>query len=151
MEEGLMFADRIRKFFQLKEVDIRTYSPLTLAYMGDAVYDLVVRTVIVERGNTSVNKLHHYTIGYVKAKAQAMLADELLPYLTQEEQEVLRRGRNAKPYTKARNATMSEYKKATSMEALIGYLYLTGQDDRMFFLMKLGMEMIDARRDTYGK
>lgn len=151
MEESLTLAARIRALFQMKEVDIRTYSPLTLAYIGDAIYDLVVRTVIVERGNTSVNRLHHYVIEYVKAPAQAMLADELLPYLTEEEQEILRRGRNAKPYTKARNATMSEYKKATSMEALVGYLYLTGQEERLLMLMKLGMERIEAGRNTDGK
>lgn len=145
MEESLTLAARIRALFQMKEVDIRTYSPLTLAYIGDAIYDLVVRTVIVERGNTSVNRLHHYVIEYVKAPAQAMLSD------TEEEQEILRRGRNAKPYTKARNATMSEYKKATSMEALVGYLYLTGQEERLLMLMKLGMERIDAGRNTDGK
>ena len=151
MEESLTFASKIKELFQLKEVDIRTYSPLTLAYIGDSIYDLVVRTVIVSGGNTSVNKLHHYTIAYVKAPAQAMMAKMLLPYLTEEEQDILRRGKNAKPYTKAKNATMDEYKKATSMEALVGYLYLTGQEERLLELMKLGMELIDAQEKSNGR
>lgn len=145
MEESLTFVSKMKDFFQLKEVDIRTYSPLTLAYIGDSIYDLIIRTVIVSRGNTSVNKLHHHTIQYVKAPAQAKIAKALLPYLTEEEQDILRRGRNAKPYTKAKNATMEEYKKATSLEALVGYLYLIGREERLLELMKLGMEWIDAQ------
>ena len=104
MENGLTFIQRIREAFEGKEVDIRTYSPLTLAYIGDSIYDLVIRTVVVMRGNAPANKLHHYTIRYVNATAQALLLDALLPELTEEEQVILKRGRNAKPYTKAKHA-----------------------------------------------
>ena len=79
MENGLTFIQRIREAFEGKEVDIRTYSPLTLAYIGDSIYDLVIRTVVVMRGNAPANKLHHYTIRYVNATAQALLLDALLP------------------------------------------------------------------------
>ena len=72
----------IKKSFALKEVDIRTYSPLTLAYIGDAVYDLIFRTMVVQKGNTSVNKLHNQTIQYVKAPAQAVLAEKILDRLS---------------------------------------------------------------------
>lgn len=143
MENGVTFAEQIRNAWSRKEVDIRTYSPLTLAYIGDSIYDLVVRTVVVMRGNAPANKLHHYTIRYVNAGAQAMLVDALQPFFTEEEQNILRRGRNAKPYTKAKHATMAEYKKATSLEALMGYLYLQGQEERLLELIRKGMELIE--------
>lgn len=150
MENGLTFAQRIREAFEAKEVDIRTYSPLTLAYIGDSIYDLVIRTVVVMRGNAPANKLHHYTIRYVNAAAQAILVDALLPELTEEEQVILRRGRNAKPYTKARHATMAEYKKATALETLMGYLYLTGQEERMLQLIRRGMDIIEMQETEYA-
>ena len=146
MENGLTFVQRIRDAFQGNEVDIRTYSPLTLAYIGDSIYELVIRTVVVMRGNAPANKLHHYTIRYVNAQAQALLVDVLEQEFTEEEQVILKRGRNAKPYTKAKHATMSEYKKATALEALMGYLYLTGQEERMLELVQKGMEVIEERQ-----
>ena len=130
----------IKKSFALKEVDIRTYSPLTLAYIGDAVYDLIFRTMVVQKGNTSVNKLHNQTIQYVKAPAQAVLAEKILDRLSPEEFAVYKRGRNAKPYTMAKNATMEEYKKATGLEALTGYLYLTNQMERALELIRMGLQ-----------
>ncbi len=130
----------IKKSFALKEVDIRTYSPLTLAYIGDAVYDLIFRTMVVQKGNTSVNKLHNQTIQYVKAPAQAVLAQKILDRLSPEEFAVYKRGRNAKPYTMAKNATMEEYKKATGLEALTGYLYLTNQMERALELIRMGLQ-----------
>ena len=85
MEESISLLNLIKQSFDLKEVDIRTYSPLTLAYIGDAVYDLIFRTVVVEQGNTSANKLHHKTIQYVKAPAQAVLIEAILEHLTKKE------------------------------------------------------------------
>lgn len=144
MEESVSLLSLIKKSFDLKEVDIRTYSPLTLAYIGDAVYDLIIRTVVVEKGNTSANKLHKQTIEYVKAPAQARLIEAILDDLTEEEAGIYRRGKNAKPYTMAKNATMNEYKKATGLEALVGYLYLTDQVERILQLMQNGLHKINA-------
>ncbi len=130
----------IKEQFNLKEVDIRTYSPLALAYIGDGVFDLIIRTIVVGRGNTRANKLHCRTSHIVKAHTQAMLAEKLLPYLTEEENSVYRRGRNAHSPTMAKNATVADYRKATGLEALVGYLYLTEQFERILFLVKEGLE-----------
>ena len=140
MEESISLLDLIKQSFELKEVDIRAYSPLTLAYIGDCVYDLVIRTVVVERGNEPANKLHKKTVAYVKAQTQASMIEALLPYLTEEEEAVYKRGRNAKSYTSAKNASIGDYRKATGMEALVGYLYLTGQEARIMELIKTGLK-----------
>ena len=140
MEESINLLNLIKRSFDLKEVDIRTYSPLTLAYIGDCVYDLVIRTVVVERGNEPANKLHKKTVAYVKAQTQASMIEALLPYLTEEEEAVYKRGRNAKSYTSAKNASIGDYRKATGMEALVGYLYLTGQEARIMELIKTGLK-----------
>ena len=140
MEESISLLDLIKQSFELKEVDIRAYSPLTLAYIGDCVYDLVIRTVLVERGNEPANKLHKKTVAYVKAQTQAAMIEALLPYLTEEEEAVYKRGRNAKSYTSAKNASIGDYRKATGMEALVGYLYLTGQEARIMELIKTGLK-----------
>ena len=136
MEASLSY---LKEMFQLADTDIRTYSPLTLAYIGDAIYDLVVRTILVEKGNTQVNKLNQRANRLVKASAQSEMIEKLKPYLTEEEMAVFKRGRNAKSYTMAKNATMSDYRRATGFEALMGYLYLTEQWERMLELIKLGM------------
>lgn len=140
MEESVTILGAIKREFACKEVDIRTYSPLTLAYIGDAIYDLVIRTIVVERGNTSPNKLHNKTVKYVSAVVQAKLVDGLWEELTQEEQEICRRGRNAKSYTTAKNASVIEYRKATGLEALCGYLYLQGRQERLLSLIKKAIE-----------
>ncbi len=138
MEEGL--NQKIKEAFAIESVDIRTYSPLTLAYIGDGIFDLMIRTVVVGRGNTSANQLHHKTSHIVKAHSQALMAEALTDYLTQEEADVYRRGRNAKSHTMAKNATVSDYRSATGFEALMGYLYLTDQTERLLTLVTLAME-----------
>lgn len=130
----------IQKIFPGKQQDVRTYSPLTLAYIGDAVYEVIIRTVVVERANRPANALHHITVKYVSAGAQSRIIQALMEELTEEEQAVYRRGKNAKPHTTAKNASLSDYMKATGFEAVIGYLYLTGQTDRVLKLVKLGIE-----------
>lgn len=142
MEEGINLLEQIRSRFQCRDVDIRTYSPLTMAYIGDAIYDLVIRTVVVERGNRSANDLHRKTIQYVKAGAQAEMIEALSDLLTEEEAGIYRWGRNAKFYTKAKNASVGEYRKATGMEALMGYLYMTGRTERMLELIQEGIHRI---------
>lgn len=125
--------------FGVEEKDIRTYSPLTLAYIGDGIYDLVIRSLVVGEGNTHANLLHRKTSGMVKAKAQSELIEALLPELTEEEEAVYRRGRNAHSPTMAKNATMSDYRRATGFEALMGYLYLKNEFPRLVELVKLGL------------
>lgn len=142
MEESISLLDLIKQSFELKEVDIRAYSPLTLAYIGDCIFDLVIRTVVVERGNEPANKLHRKTVAYVKAQTQAAMIEALLPELSEEELSVYKRGRNAKSYTSAKNASVGDYRKATGLEALMGYLYLTGKESRMLDLIKTGLQRL---------
>ena len=99
---------KLKELFDLKDADLRTYSPLTLAYIGDGVYELVIRSVVVERANRSANDLHKKTTRYVKAPAQSAMIEALLPELTEEEEAVYRRGRNAKSYTTAKNASVAD-------------------------------------------
>ncbi len=142
MEENLSFLNMIKETFECKEQDVRAYSPLTLAYIGDGIYDLVIRTVIVERANRSANDLHKRATKYVKAEAQAKMVIALEEELTEDEKAVYKRGRNAKSYTIAKNATMADYRKATGFEALMGFLYLTGQTNRLLYLVKRGIELV---------
>ncbi len=132
--------DYINEKFDITSKDIRTYSPLTLAYIGDAIYDLVIRSVLVNRGNTAVNNLHKKASAIVKAPAQAAVAASIMEDLTDEEKDIYRRGRNSKPHTKAKNASTMEYLEATGLEAVVGFLYLKGDTDRALDLIKLGLE-----------
>ncbi len=137
MDEGIKY---LQEQFQLEDVDIRRYSPLSLAYIGDAVYEIIIRTVLVMRGDRPVQQFHREASQLSRAGRQAQMAEAILPALTPEEGDILRRGRNAHPNTKAKHATLSEYRKATGLEALMGYLYLTHQWNRLTDLIKLGMD-----------
>ena len=128
--------------FGLEGKDIRTYSPLTLAYIGDVVFDLVIRSILVNKGNTAVNNLHKKTSAIVKAPSQAALVAAVMDDLTQEEKDIYRRGRNSKPHTKAKNASTMEYLEATGYEAVLGFLYLTGDMDRACMLIRLGAQRL---------
>ena len=139
MEESLSLLSLLKRDFGLQEVDLRTYSPLTLAFVGDCIYDLILRTVIVERHNASPNQLHQEKSRLAKASAQAQMAEALQPHLTPEEEAVYRRGRNAKSHTTAKNASVLDYRKATGLEALYGYLYLSGQEERLLALLRLSL------------
>lgn len=130
----------IRGQFAIAPPDLRTYSPLTLAFIGDGVYDLVIRSMVVGQGNTNVSALHHKTSHFVKANAQANMIEKLLPALTPEEADIYRRGKNAKSSTMAKNATIADYHKATGFEALMGFLYLNNDFRRIVELVKLGLE-----------
>ena len=142
MEAGLSLLGQIKKEFQCKEVDVRAYSPLTLAYIGDAVYEMVIRTVIVERANKAANELHKKTVKYVQAGTQAAMIMALQDILTEDEMAVFKRGRNAKSNTSAKNASITDYRKATGFEALIGFLYLMDDMDRVLYLVKDGIERV---------
>ena len=131
-----------KEAMKLKEVEAREYSPLALAYLGDAVYELAIRTFVMNHGNTQVNKMHKKTAGLVKAEAQANFYKVLEEELTEEEKAVYRRGRNAKSVTMAKHATMKDYRMATGFEALMGYLYPTEQMERMAELLGHGLKKL---------
>ena len=145
MEESLTLLKLIKRDFGLGEVDLRTLSPLTLAFVGDCVYDLILRTVIVERHNASPNQLHLEKSRLAKAPAQAEMAEALQEHLTQEEIAVYRRGRNAKSHTTAKNASVLDYRKATGLEALYGWLYLSGQEERLLQLIRISLDVLGWR------
>ncbi len=126
----------IRQQFALEEKDIRSFSPLALAYIGDGIYELVIRTVTVRQGSRQVNKLHRDTSRLVKAQAQSEMMKTLLPLLTEQEADIYRRGRNAKSFSVAKNASVGDYRRATGFEALMGYLYLQGDMERLSELVQ---------------
>lgn len=135
------FLEMIADTFPGKHQDIRSYSGLALAYIGDVVYDLVIRTMVVSRANRSVNDLHRITVRYVSAGAQSKIVQALMGSLTEEEQSVYRRGKNSKPHTTAKNASVADYLRATGFEAVLGYLYLKDDMERVLYLVKKGIEL----------
>ncbi len=137
MEESMR---ELAEGFQLPPLDVKLYSPLTLAYIGDAIYELVIRTILVRRGNTQVNKLHKQASGLVKAEKQSEMIGLLEEEFTEEELHIYRRGRNAKSNTSAKNASIVDYRRATGFEAVMGYLYLKGNYSRMLELIRKGLE-----------
>ncbi len=141
MEAGL--NEYLNSKFDIESKDIRTYSPLTLAYIGDAIFDVIIRSILVNKGNTAVNKLHQRASSIVKAPTQAKMAAALMEDFTEEEADWYRRGRNSKPHTKAKNATTMDYLEATGFESVIGYLYLTDNMDRICELTSLGINRLN--------
>lgn len=135
-QTGYDLSAYIREQFALDKHDIRTYSPLVLAYIGDGIYELMIRSMVVEQGNRQVNKLHQQASRFVKAQAQSEMMETLLPLLSEEEVQIYKRGRNAKSYTTAKNASVNDYRRATGFEALMGYLYLNGNIERLTELVK---------------
>ena len=135
----------IKEQFNVPDVDVRTYSPLTLAYIGDGIYDLIIRSLVVAKGNTRASELHKRTSQIVKAKTQAEMIEAIMPMLSDEENDIYKRGRNAKSPTMAKNATMSDYRKATGFEALMGYLYVKDEVPRLVELVKAGIEAMEIK------
>ena len=126
MEKGVVwqFDSYMQEIFQMKEVDPGTYSPLTLAYIGDSIYDLVIKSLVVNEGNKQVQKLHKATSTLVQASAQSKMMRRMQEHLTEEEHAVFKRGRNTKSVSPAKNQSITDYRRATGFEALMGYLYL---------------------------
>lgn len=153
MEKGLewQFDSYLQEIFQLKEVDIQEYSPLTLAYIGDGIYDLVIRTLVINRGNKQVQKLHQETSALVQASAQSRMMRVLQEKLTEEEHAVYKRGRNAKSVSPAKNQSVTDYRRATGFEALMGYLYLKKDWKRMLELIRDGLESLEEEDDRLTK
>lgn len=146
METGLMeeFLQFYRRTMGLVPAETGQYSPLVLAYVGDAVYEVMVRTKVVNAGNVPVNKLHKKSSRLVCANAQARMIKLLEPRLTDEENAVFKRGRNAKSYTCAKNASIADYRLATGFEALVGWLFLSEQFERLAVLVSEGMQALEA-------
>lgn len=133
------FFDEI-SLIDKSKISANQYSPLVLAYIGDAVFEMCVRTMVVTEANAPVNILNKKTRKYVNAKAQSEMFYKIKDSLTEEEFAVLKRGRNAKSFTSAKNSTISDYRHATGLEALFGYLYLKGLNERIIKLFKLCIE-----------
>ena len=121
MEESISLLAQIKREFGLGEVDLRTYSPLTLAFVGDCIYDLIIRTMVVECHNASPNRLHKEKSRLVKAQTQALMGDAIQSFLT----------------------PVGDYRKATALEALYGYLYLDDRMDRLMELIKISLNELD--------
>lgn len=117
--------------------ELKLISPLTWAYIGDAVYELYVREYLIKNTNLKPHRLHIETIKYVKASAQANILKKVEEYLTEEEKDIVKRGRNTKTHSAPKNADLTDYMYATAFEALIGYLYVTGQNERLEEILKL--------------
>ena len=137
------FDTYMQELFQMKEVDIKEYSPLTLAYIGDSIYDLIIKSLGVNEGNRQVQKLHKETSMRVQASAQSKMMRAIQEHLTEEEHAVFKRGRNAKSVSPAKNQSITDYRRATGFEALMGYLYLKKEWKRMLELVKIGLESMD--------
>lgn len=134
----------IKNTFHTPDINPDQYSPLTLAYMGDCAYEIVIRTLLVHKGNTHVDRLNKRASNLAKAGTQSQLIGAIMEQLTEEEVTIYKRGRNAKSYTSAKNASINDYRRATGFEALIGWLYLKGEFERMTELIRLGFEGIGA-------
>lgn len=134
------FLTDVEKYFGGSKLKPEQYSALGLAYIGDGVYDLIIRTIVIELGNGKVKNFHRLTSGVVKAESQAKLVKEILELLSEDELAVYRHGRNAKSATSAKNASITDYRVATGFEALLGYLYLKHEMDRALSLVKTGLE-----------
>lgn len=140
------FDSYMQELFQMREVDAGEYSPLTLAYIGDSIYDLVIKSLVINKGNKQVKNLHRETSSYVQAKTQSLMMRTMQEYLTEEEHAIYKRGRNAKSVSPAKNQSVTDYRRATGFEALMGYLYLKKEWKRMLDLIKIGLDSLEPNQ-----
>ena len=128
-------------------MNIKLLNPLTLAYMGDAVLDQHVRKYIVLKLRSKPNRLHQMSKLYVSAKSQVQTLETLIeePWFTEEEMDILKRGRNAKSYTKAKNTDVQTYRKSSALESVIGFLYLEHREERLKVLLDKIIEIVNER------
>ena len=138
-------------FPYLSDTNAGMYSPLALAYIGDAVYEIYVRSHVLEHGNTVVNKLHRASTHYVSAPAQSKVVRALTAYLTAEEEAVYKRGRNAHSNTSAKNADIVDYRHATGFEALLGYLFISRNYERLNEIINISFKIIDDNKENGGE
>ena len=142
---GFEFDSYMQEVFQMKEVDVNSYSPLTLAYIGDSIYDLIIKSLVINQGNRQVNKLHKETSMYVQASTQSLMMRAMQEELTEEEHAVYKRGRNAKSVSPAKNQSITDYRRAPGFEALVGYPYLKKEWKRMLDLVKIGLDSLKEK------
>ena len=135
----------IHAAFGTEAADIKTYSPLTFAYIGDAVFEIIIRTLIVEQGQRAANTLHKHTTKIVCAQTQAKMIEAVYGELTEEEQNIYRRGKNTKINSAAKNASLADYRKATGFEALCGYLFLKDDTPRIVAIIKKALELLEIK------
>ncbi len=132
-----------------KEVEeVNMLSPLVWAYIGDAIFETFIRVQLVNKSNAKPHKLHCESIKFVKAKAQANMLKKIHDELTEKEQEIVRRGRNVQNHHVAKNANVADYSMSTAFEALVGYLYLTKQDERLKEILRMAINSSDYNQDT---
>ena len=145
MEKSIEFGFEhyIQKIPGMSEIDAKECSPLDLAYIGDCVFDLIIKTMVAGRGNRPVHKLHEETSRYVQASAQSFMMRSMQEHLTEEEHAIYRRGRNSRTVSPAKNQSITDYRRATGFEALIGYLYLRREYERLTELVALGLESME--------
>ena len=159
MEESVTTTDFLTYYKQcmkLEPVDANSYSPLVLAYIGDAVYELIIRARVINQGSMQVNKMHKRSAQLVNAPTQAALIRAVEELLTEEEHGVYKRGRNAKSATTAKNASVIDYRTATGMEALVGWLFIKEEFERLVYivsqgLIRLGELPVESGADPAGR
>ncbi len=151
MSESKSLREEILQAFQMEAKDIRTYSPLSLAFLGDAVYSVVIRTIALTEGNRQTKKLHDEVSRLCSAVTQAAIGEAVFDELTEEERKVFRRGHNAHPAHHAKNATMEEYLEATALETLCGYLFLMDETERMTQLLRHGFRRWNEVKEDSAK
>lgn len=143
---GFDFNSYMQEIFEMQEVNVDSYSPLTLAYIGDSIYDLIIKSVVISRGNKQVQKLHKETSSFVQASTQSLMMRALQEELSEVELRIYKRGRNAKSVSPAKNQSITDYRRATGFEALMGYLYLKKEWKRMIDLIKLGLDSLEQEK-----
>ena len=149
MEKGMTFEfyDHIRDVLGLKEAEADSFSPLVLAYMGDCVFDLIIKSIVVSRVNKQVQRMHDENSSYVQASAQSLMMRTIQQHLTEEEHAVYRRGRNTKSVSPAKNQSITDYRRATGFEALLGYLFLKKRYARLMELVRIGLDSLENAGD----
>lgn len=145
------FINRLNKYGTMQKEDVNRLSPLVLAYLGDTVYEIYVRTMIVSNENMSVHKLHMKSIKFVSAKSQANIVRSIMGRLEDDELEIIRRGRNAKAGTMPKNVSVIDYKYATGYEALIGYLYLLKNYKRLDEIFEMSIDVVLENNNEFKK
>ena len=147
MTESLLNLIRMETADQ--RLDVKRMKPLALAYIGDTIFDLYIRSRIVLTTEEAPKLMHTEAVRYVKAASQAQMMKQILDVLTEEEVEAFKRGRNQKSLTVPKNASLIDYKWATGFEALLGYLYVLGREERLYELMKLATQQLEEGKSNY--
>ena len=147
MEKGMTFEfyEHIRDVLEIPEPDTDSCSPLVLAYIGYCIYDLIIKSMVVGRGIKQVQRLHEETSSYVQASAQSQMMRTMQQHLTEEEHAIYRRGRNTRSVSAAKNQTITDYRRATGFEALLGYLFLKKRYARLMEIVKIGLDSLEKK------